>query len=300
MNIGVVGLGRMGLGIAVRLVRAGNTVIGFDYNQNICRKAREQAIEIAESLHDLAARVEVVWLMIPAGDPVEQAVVQLYEIMAPNTVIVDGGNSKFTDSIRRAEFLAQKNILFVDCGTSGGLYGAEQGYCLMVGGSDQAFLKIAPLLQVLSVENGFAHVGPSGAGHYVKMVHNGIEYALMQSYAEGFELLKEGSFKDVPLDLHQICSLWNSGSIIRSWLLELTNQVFREDQKLDAISGSIAETGMGQWTAEDAKNNCVDMPALQQALAVRKWSRETQGNYATKLIAMMRFKMGGHSVNYKK
>lgn len=295
----MIGLGRMGLGIALRLVRAGNTVLGFDYNQQACEKAACDGIEIAKTIVDLAMRVDGVWLMIPAGDAVEQVVAQLHEIMAPGTVIIDGGNSKFTDSIRRAEFLAQKGILFVDCGTSGGLYGAEQGYCLMVGGLPEAYEKITPLLDVVSMQNGFAHVGPSGAGHYVKMVHNGIEYALMQSYAEGFQLLKEGSFKDVPLDLHQICSLWNSGSIIRSWLLELTDQVLREDQHLDAIDGSIAETGMGKWTAEEASNNHIAMPALQQALTVRKWSRETHGNYATKLIAMMRLKMGGHAVAYK-
>lgn len=294
MNIGIIGLGRMGGALAFRLARAGHQVIGFDFNEEAIQQALLHGVSEAKTVAEVGRKASIIWLMVPAGDPVDAVIEELLPNIKEGSIIVDGGNSNFTDSIKRAHYLKTRGIYFVDCGTSGGLFGRDHGFCLMIGGERSAYEQLEPFLKSMATENGYAYIGSSGSGHYVKMIHNGVEYALMEAYAEGFHLIKEGSFKDEQLNLEAIAGLWNSGSIIRSWLLSLTHDVLKEDQKLDSVSGFVAETGMGMWTQQEAQKNNVSMPALDTALAVRNWSRKTGGNYTTKLIAMMRNKMGGH------
>lgn len=294
MNIGIVGLGRMGAAIAQRVHQGGFQVVGFDPNSESADQARQQGISIALSLEDLARNTDIIWLMVPAGQVVDSVIDQLSPYLRSQAIIVDGGNSKFTDSIRRATALARSKIGFIDCGTSGGIHGKEHGFCLMVGGDRSHYQRIEPLLKVIAAPKAYAYVGPSGAGHYVKMVHNGIEYGLMQAYAEGFHLLKEGSFKDAHLDLETITGIWMHGSVIRSWLLELAHTIFTHDQTLQDISGVVAESGMGKWTVEDAHKHAIPAPVITQALQVRIESAKG-GNFATKVLALLRNAFGGHS-----
>lgn len=298
LTVGVVGLGRMGLSIVYRLVQAGHHVIGFDFDQQACKHAQDLGANCVEQLVDIAKNINALWLMVPAGDPVDQVINHLLPVLSKDIVIIDGGNSNFHDSIRRFEFLAQQNVDFLDCGTSGGLHGREIGFSLMIGGKKSAYEKIESLFQVLAATNGYGYMGPAGAGHYVKMVHNGIEYSMLQAYAEGFHLLKHGYYQD--LDLDKISSVWSNGSIIRSWCLELAHQVFAQDQTLDTISGEIGENKTGQWTIDEAHRADVPMDMLEKALALRAWSRASGGNYATKVVAMLRHQFGGHPVKKKK
>lgn len=297
MNIAIIGLGRMGSAIADRARKAGHTVFGFDMNENACDAARVMGIQIVDTIRSLADKADVFWLMVPVGDPVDQSIRELQDVIQLNSIIIDGGNSKFTDSQRRAQELIEYNITFLDCGTSGGLKGHEIGFSLMVGGDRSAYEKITPLLKAIAAPHGYGYVGPSGAGHYVKMVHNGIEYALMQAYAEGFQLLKEGSFKAQHLDLESITGIWQHGSVIRSWLLDLSHDIFKHDQLLKNVNGFIAEGGTGKWTVEDAHKNNVPLPVIEDALNVRAQSRITGGNYATKIVALLRNAFGGHAVD---
>jgi 6-phosphogluconate dehydrogenase len=296
MKIGIIGLGRMGAGIAERIVNAGHTVFGFDLDAHNTAQAHKLGVHIENKVIDIATKVDVIWLMVPPGKPVDDVLNLLMPALKKDCIIIDGGNSNFKDSIRRAQLVAQKNVSYLDCGTSGGLHGREHGYCLMVGGDKESYDAVSPLLSLIAAPNGMAHVGPSGAGHYVKMVHNGIEYALLQGYAEGFQLLKEGTFKDVPLNLEQISDLWNHGSIIRSFLLELTHNVYKQDQEFKNVSGEIAEGGTGKWTVQEAQEHGIPVPLIEESLAVRARSRATGGNYATKLVALLRNQFGGHAV----
>lgn len=297
LTVGVVGLGRMGLSIVYRLVQAGHHVIGFDFDRQACKLAQELGANCVEQLVDIAKNINALWLMVPAGGPVDEVINHLLPVLSKDTVIIDGGNSNFYDSIRRFEFLAQQNIDFLDCGTSGGLHGREIGFSLMIGGKKSAYEKIESLFQVLAAPNGYGYMGPAGAGHYVKMVHNGIEYSMLQAYAEGFHLLKQGHYQN--LDLEKISSVWSNGSIIRSWCLELAHQVFVQDQALDTVSGEIGENKTGQWTIDEAHRADVPMDMLEKALALRAWSRASGGNYATKVVAMLRHQFGGHPVKKK-
>lgn len=296
LKVGIIGLGRMGAGIAERIVNAGHEVFGFDLDAQNAAQAKKYGVIIAASVAELAVTTDVMWLMVPPGKPVDDVLNALMPSLREKTIIIDGGNSNFKDSMRRAQIVAQKNVAYLDCGTSSGLHGREFGYCLMVGGDKKAYDAVAPVLSLVAAPKGLAHVGPSGAGHYVKMIHNGIEYGLMQAYAEGFQILKEGAFKDVPLDLEQISDLWNHGSIIRSWLLELTHNVFEKDQEFKNISGEVAEGGTGKWTVEEAHEHNIPAPVIEESLAVRARSRQTGGNYATKLVALLRNQFGGHAV----
>lgn len=296
MKLGIIGLGRMGSGIAERLIKHGHEVIGFDLDKNNCDLAAQVGVKIAESIADVATHARIIWLMVPPGKPVDQVIETLMPALKSRDIVVDGGNSNFHDSMRRTQELAEKNIFYLDCGTSGGLNGRLQGYCLMVGGDHAAYTKIEDLLKAIAAPGGYGYMGQSGTGHYVKMVHNGIEYAMLQAYAEGFQLLKEGSFKKEHLDLEEISRLWNHGSVIRSWLLELAHNVFAHDQEFKNISGKIAEGGTGKWTVEDAHKNNVPVPTIEKSLEVRAWSRESGGNYATKVIQMLRNQFGGHEI----
>ncbi len=307
--VGLIGLGRMGQSIAARLLYGGFDVIGYDkyppqeLDTNIPGESRSKQAHFiqATSIEELAHKATLIWLMVPAGKPVDDVIQEIHPHIVQKdkeqrAVIVDGGNSFFKDSLRRFAFLKQQGIEFVDCGTSGGLHGRMHGFCLMVGGTHESYIKCEPVLRALAAKNGHAHVGPAGAGHYVKMVHNGIEYALLQAYAEGFQILKEGHYKN--LDLANIADLWNHGSIIRSWILTLTEEIFQQNQELEHVVGTIQESGTGLWTVEEAKEQAIPVPVIEQALHIRAESRRTGGTYATKLVSLLRQAFGGHAVTF--
>jgi 6-phosphogluconate dehydrogenase len=287
MKLGMVGLGRMGGNMAERLRRDGHEV------ETYARTAPERT---ADSLVELATRLEqprVVWLMIPAGDPTEHAIHNILPLLEDGDTIVDGGNSNFRDSIRRAGEAKQKGVFFLDAGVSGGIWGLTEGYCVMVGGETEAFQAVEPALRSLAPEGGYAHVGPSGSGHFVKMVHNGIEYGLMQAYAEGFELLRE--IDDFELDLRQISALWQQGSVVRGWLLELLERAFEADPGLEGIRGYVEDSGEGRWTVHEAIESAVPLPVIALSLFARFGSRQDE-SFAAKVNAALRNQFGGHAV----
>lgn len=287
MKIGLIGLGRMGSGMAERWRRAGHEVIGYD---------RDPDVSDVESLEQLAQRLDpprLLWVMVPSGDPTEQTLRELAEVVRAGDVVVDGGNSYYKDSVRHARELAEKNIRFLDIGVSGGIWGLEAGFCLMAGGPRDAFDEIEPALAALAPEGAYAHVGPSGAGHFTKMVHNGIEYAMLQAYAEGFDLLRAGSEFD--LDLHQVASLWNHGSVVRSWLLELAERAFDKDPELQALEGYVQDSGEGRWTVLDAVERGVAADGIAHSLFARFTSRDEDA-FAMRVIAALRNEFGGHAV----
>ncbi len=295
MNVGIVGLGRMGNAVAFRALNGGHTVFGFDPDANAAKEAAAMGVTMVDSLEKLAAETRVVWLMV-GHTLVDEVLKKLTPHLKAEDIVVDGGNSFYKDAIRRADDLSKEGIIFLDCGTSGGIEGRGRGFCLMVGGDHDAYTKIHSLLAAIAAPGGVGHVGPSGAGHYVKMVHNGIEYGLLQAYAEGFDIIKNGTYKKEALDLEEISRIWNVSSVIRSFLLGLTHQIFQQDQELHDISGKIQEGGTGKWTVEEAEEHHIPAEIIKKALEVRAWSRETGGDYATKLIAMLRKKFGGHAV----
>jgi 6-phosphogluconate dehydrogenase len=287
MKLGMVGLGRMGGNMVERLRRDGHEV------ETYARTAPERT---ADSLVELAMQLEqprVVWLMIPAGAPTENTVQNLLPLLEDGDTIVDGGNSNFRDSIRRADVAREKGVFFVDAGVSGGVWGLAEGYCIMAGGEAEAFAAVEPAFASLAPEGGYAHVGPSGAGHFVKMVHNGIEYGLMQAYAEGFALLR--GIDDFDLDLQQISALWQHGSVVRSWLLELLERAFEQDPGLEGIRGYVEDSGEGRWTVHEAIESAVPVPAIALALFARFSSREDE-SFAAKVNAALRNQFGGHAV----
>lgn len=300
MKVGIVGLGRMGNAIAQRAVDGGHEVIGFDPSHQAQVAALKVGVTLASTLEEVARQTRVIWLMVPVGDPVDRAIKELLPHLKGGDIIIDGGNSFYKDSIERAQALALQDIIFLDCGTSGGLGGRLTGFCLMLGGDKVAYTKVHSLLTAIAAPGGLGHFGSSGAGHYVKMVHNGIEYALLQAYAEGFHIIKDGHYKDEAIDLEEVSRVWNHGSVIRSWILGLANEVFKEDQELENVVGEIAEGGTGRWTVDEARQHTIPVPQIESSLNVREWSRKTGGNYTTKVVAMLRNKFGGHNVKKKK
>ena len=286
MKLAMVGLGRMGGNMVKRLERDGHELATY---------ARSGG-GTASSLEELVGQLEprrVVWLMIPAGDPTEGAFQELLGRLDEGDVIVDGGNSNFRDSQRRHGLAGEKGIHFVDAGVSGGVWGLEVGYCLMVGGDDDAVREVEPAFRTLAPEDGYAHVGTSGAGHFVKMVHNGIEYGLMQAYAEGFEVMEHSEFE---LDLHEIAGIWRYGSVVRSWLLELLVAAFeKEGPHLDSIRGYVEDSGEGRWTIAEAIAEDVPVPVISAALFARFASRQEE-SFAAKITAALRNQFGGHAV----
>jgi 6-phosphogluconate dehydrogenase len=286
MKLGMVGLGRMGGNMTKRLERDGHEVPTY------ARSGGGTAATLEELVGQLEPR-RAVWLMIPAGDPTEKAVTTLTGLLEPGDIIVDGGNSNFRDSQRRAALAREHRIGYVDAGVSGGIWGLENGYCLMVGGERDDIEQLEPAFRTLAPEDGYAHVGPSGAGHFVKMVHNGIEYGLMQAYAEGFEILKASEFE---LDLHEIAGIWRYGSVVRSWLLELLhNALEQEGNELEGIAGYVEDSGEGRWTIFEAINESVPAPVIASSLFARFASRQDE-SFAAKINAALRKQFGGHAV----
>ncbi len=295
MQVGFVGLGRMGAAMVARLRRHKHQVVAYDRNPAAVQAARRTGARPAGSLGALMGQLRaprLVWLMVPAGAPVGAVLRGLESHLAPGDVIIDGGNSDCRDSVARARGLREAGIHFLDVGTSGGVRGAEKGYCLMVGGDRKAFRRAEPLFRALAARDGYAHVGSSGAGHFVKMIHNGIEYALLQAYGEGFELLAESDYK---LDLHQLARLWNRGSVIRSWLLELAESALAKDARLGGLRGYVEDSGYARGTMREALIRGVPVPAIALSLFARFRSRQ-KDSFAAKLIAALRREFGGHAV----
>ncbi|MGA2756352.1 MAG: phosphogluconate dehydrogenase (NAD(+)-dependent, decarboxylating) [Solirubrobacteraceae bacterium] len=308
MQIGFVGLGKMGGNMVARIRRdSDHDVVAFDFDAQAVARAAKTGARGANSLRALVKALEpprTVWIMVPAGEATQQTVDALAKLMDPDDTIVDGGNSKWTDDKTRAGALRKQKIHYVDVGTSGGVWGLEVGYCMMVGGPVKAVRRLAPILDVLAPPTapdavaaigarGWEHFGPSGAGHYVKMVHNAIEYGLMQAYAEGFELFQQSEFE---LDNAKIAHLWNQGSVIRSWLCELAARAFETDgNELAGLEGWVEDSGEGRWTLQDAIDHGVPTPALSAALNSRFYSREL-GDYSARVLAALRNQFGGHAV----
>jgi 6-phosphogluconate dehydrogenase len=298
MELAMIGLGKMGGNMTERLLRGGHNVVAFDRGADLVAKYEKLGARGATSLADAVKKLSaprVVWIMVPAGDPVDQTIAELRPMLREGDIIIDGGNSNFHDTMRRGKALAEAGISFVDSGTSGGIWGLENGYCLMVGGEKRAVLRCEPIFKTLAPAHGFAHVGPSGSGHYVKMIHNGIEYGMLQAYAEGYEILHAS--KDFPeLDLHHIASLWQNGSVVRSWMNELAARAFEKDADLDSLKGWVADSGEGRWTVQEAIDLDVPAPVITLSLLTRFRSRQ-QDSFSAKVIAALRNEFGGHAVH---
>lgn len=296
MKAGFVGLGKMGMNMTQRLIDGGHEIVAYARTVETVKQAEAKGAVGASSLQDLVGKLEkprIIWLMVPAGKATEDSVHILSDLMESGDILIDGGNSMYKDSMRRAGELQKRNISFLDVGTSGGIWGLQIGYCMMIGGGKNAFEKAELLFKTLAPEKGYAHVGPHGAGHFVKMIHNGIEYAMLQGYAEGFEIMN--AKKDFNLDLQKISELWNHGSVVRSWLLELAENAFKNDPKLDSIRGYVEDSGEGRWTVAEAIEADVPAPIITLSLIERFRSRQDE-SFSAKVIAALRNEFGGHAV----
>jgi 6-phosphogluconate dehydrogenase len=296
MQLAMIGLGRMGGNMVQRLIEGGHHVVVFDRSADAVKAHVGMGATAAKDLADVCARLgapRVVWVMVPAGAAVESTIDALLPALSKGDIIVDGGNSNFRDSMRRAARLQEKGLEFIDAGTSGGIWGLTEGYCLMIGASREAFTRCEPIFRTLAPPDGYAHVGPPGAGHYVKMIHNGIEYGMLQAYAEGYEILHAS--KDFKLDLKQISSVWNRGSVVRSWLNELAERAFAKDVELAALKGYVEDSGEGRWTVQEAVDLDVPAPVITLSLLARFRSRQAD-SFGAKVIAALRNEFGGHAV----
>ena len=296
MQLGMVGLGRMGLNMTRRLVAAGHAVVAFDRNLEAVARAKAAGATGVSSTAELVRRLgapRIVWLMVPAGDPVDSAIAELQPLLAADDIVIDGGNSNYKDTLRRADALAACGVSLLDVGTSGGIWGLDNGYCLMVGGDTGAYDRVEPILRALAQEGGYARVGGSGAGHYAKMIHNGIEYGMLQAYGEGFELLHASPYG---FDPGALARLWNHGSVVRSWLLELAERAFEnEGADLNALRGYVEDSGEGRWTVQEAIDLNVPAPVLTLSLLARLATRQ-EDSFSARFIAALRNEFGGHSV----
>ena len=320
MQLGIIGLGRMGGNIARRLMRAGHQTVVFDRSQDSVHGLAGEGATGAADLADLVSKMDTpraVWVMLPAGAPTEATIAQLGELLEPDDVIIDGGNTFYKDDIRRARELAARQLHYVDVGTSGGVWGLDRGYCMMIGGEREIFERLDPLFDCLApgmgdiprtrdrnspddrAERGYIHTGPAGSGHFVKMIHNGIEYGMMQAFAEGFDILKTKSSSELPedqrfdLNLADIAEVWRRGSVVSSWLLDLTADALASDQQLTQYSGVVSDSGEGRWTIDAAVEQAVPVPVLSSALFARFRSRQ-DATYGDKILSAMRFGFGGH------
>ena len=298
MNLGMVGLGKMGANMAQRLVRGGHRVVGFDFGAEERARAAALGVTPVDSLAALIVALpapRAIWLMVPAGEAVEATLKALTTSLTKGDIVIDGGNSNYRDSQRRAQALKQSGLAFVDVGTSGGVWGLENGYSLMIGGDEQPVNSLKPLFETLapSATSGWGHVGPSGAGHFTKMIHNGIEYGLMQAYAEGFAVMKHKTEFD--LDLHQVASIWQDGSVVRSWLLDLTARMLEKDSTLTDIAPFVADSGEGRWTVAEAIELGVSAPVMTLSLLQRLRSRDAE-SFSDRMLAGLRNEFGGHAI----
>ncbi len=298
MELGLIGLGKMGFNMAERLRQGGHKVVGFDLNAETANKLTASGSLGVQSLDDLVKNLKApraIWIMVPAGDPVDQTIAKLEPLMQKGDIFIDGGNSNYKDSQRRHAQLTGKGFNFVDVGTSGGVWGITEGYSMMIGGDDQPVQHLTPIFETLAPgkDKGWGHVGPSGAGHFVKMVHNGIEYGLMQAYAEGFSILKHK--EPMHLDLTQIAEIWRYGSVVRSWLLDLTADALKKNPQLDGLEAYVADSGEGRWTVFEAIDLNVSAPVITESLIRRLRSRE-DNNFSDRMLAIMRNEFGGHAV----
>lgn len=326
MQLGIIGLGRMGGNIARRLMLNGHTTVVYDRNAAFVENLRQEGATGVADLPALVAGLETpraVWVMLPAGAPTEDTINVLSELLEPGDVIIDGGNTYYKDDIRRAQALSEKGLSYIDVGTSGGVWGLERGYCMMIGGDAEVVKRLDPLFDSLApgmgdiprtrdrksdddrAERGYIHAGPAGSGHFVKMIHNGIEYGMMQAFAEGFDILKTKSSESLPaeqrfdLNVADIAEVWRRGSVVSSWLLDLTADALASDPKLDGFSGEVADSGEGRWTIEAAIEQAVPVPVLSSSLFARFRSRQ-QSTYGDKMLSAMRFGFGGHVETPKK
>ena len=298
MDIGMIGLGRMGGPMSQRLLRDGHRVAGFARSADTRKRLGEKGITTAGFLEDLVVKLKsprVVWLMIPAGPSVDETIAELLPLLEPDDVIIDGGNSNYKDTQRRAQMLKTSRIHYVDVGTSGGVWGLENGYSIMVGGDDEVVAQLRPIFETLAPapDKGWGHVGPSGAGHFTKMVHNGIEYGLMQAYGEGFALMN--SKTEFNLDLHQVAEIWRDGSVVRSWLLDLTAAALAKNPDLEGIAAYVPDSGEGRWTVAEAIDLDVAAPVITLALLQRLQSRDPE-SFSNKLLSALRNQFGGHDI----
>jgi 6-phosphogluconate dehydrogenase len=286
----------MGANMTTRLLRGEHAVVAFDLNPEAVAKVADEGATGASSLRDLVDKMatpRAIWLMLPAGEITQSTIDELEGLLKPGDTIVDGGNSRYTDSVTRATQLFKRGISFIDAGVSGGIWGLEEGFCLMVGADPEEFARLEPIFKTLAPEDGYARVGPPGAGHFTKMVHNGIEYGLMQAYGEGFELLRSSDFD---LDLGQIAEVWRRGSVVRSWLLDLAARALAADPELSELSDEVDDSGEGRWTIETAIDNAVPVPTIALSLFARFASRQDE-SFSNKLIAALRKEFGGHAVH---
>ena len=298
MNIGMIGLGKMGANMVERLLNAGHRVVAYDISEDAIRAVEANGAVGARTLDELAAQLpapRAVWVMVPSGKITDDTIQALAQRLTAGDLIIDGGNSNYKDSIRHAAEVAQKGLQFLDVGTSGGVWGLKEGYSLMIGGEAAAVEMVRPVFETLApgTNEGWGHVGPHGAGHFTKMIHNGIEYGLMQAYAEGFEIMK--AKKDFSLDLAQISHIWQKGSVVRSWLLDLTARALDQDADLSDIKGWVADSGEGRWTVTEAMDLDVPAPVITLSLQARFVSRQSE-SFAAKMLAAMRNQFGGHAV----
>jgi 6-phosphogluconate dehydrogenase len=298
MKIGLIGLGKMGFNLAINLISKGHSVAAYDVNDSRYSEAEEKGIETAASLEELVAKLpkdRVIWLMIPAGKIVDDTLQLVKPLLCSDDIVIDGGNSFYKDSIRRYDELKEEGIYFLDAGTSGGMEGALNGICAMVGGDKEAFLKVEEIFKDISVENGYLHTGERGSGHFAKMIHNGIEYGMMQAIGEGFEILEKSQYD---YDYKEVAKLWNNGSVIRSWLMELTQNAFEKDEQLDSIKGVMYSSGEGQWTAQTALELQVPAPVIANSVLMRYRSTQ-EDSFTGKVVAALRNEFGGHAVAKK-
>lgn len=302
MKLAMVGLGKMGLNMATRLLRGGHDVVTYDINESAIQAAEKEGAVGARTLDELKQNLpapRVVWMMVPAGEITAATIDQLSILLDKGDVVIDGGNSNYKETVLRAELLGAKGIDFVDCGTSGGVWGLAAGYSMMIGGKPEVVERLRPIFETLApaADKGWGHVGPNGAGHYVKMIHNGIEYGMMQAYAEGFSILKaKGEFG---LDLHQVSQIWQHGSVVRSWLLDLTERALADDQDLSAIKPWVSDSGEGRWTVFESIDLDVPAPVITLALQMRFASRDAE-NYTARMLSALRNQFGGHAVKKSK
>jgi 6-phosphogluconate dehydrogenase len=295
MKIGLIGLGRMGSNMVLRLLKENHEIVVYDRSPDPVKNLEKQGAIGASSVADMLVKLpspRIVWLMVPSGDPTIQTIREISSQLSKGDIVIDGGNSYYKNSVLMAKELAKKEIHFLDAGTSGGIWGLEKGYCLMVGGEKEIFEQCEPIFKTLAPKDGYLHVGPNGAGHFVKMIHNGIEYGMLQAYGEGFEIMNASGYN---LDFAKISHLWNQGSVIRSWILELAEDAFKKSPKLKEIAGYVDDSGEGRWTVAEALERNVSAPILTLSLLERLRSREKE-SFSAKVVAALRNEFGGHAI----